>query len=95
MLSHFCVMAPNASGVSSLDHVKIIDLSYKALRFALINSYPGAHFVTKIWSGQGKDKLLNDMEKFYADVQLLKPKSSRNDSAEIYLAGFAFKGLET
>ena len=87
-------MAPNASGISSLDHDKIIDLSYKALKFALIHSYTGSHFVTKIWSGHGRDKLLADIAKFYAEAQAIKPKASRTDSAEIYLAGFNFKGLQ-
>ena len=87
-------MAPNASGIVQLDHDKIIDLSYKALKFALDNSYPGSHFVTKIWSGRDRDRLLSDMSKFYSEVQLIKPKASRTDSAEIYLAGFSFKGLQ-
>ena len=87
-------MAPNASGIVQLDHDKIIDLSYKALKFALVNSYPGSHFVTKIWSGRDRDRLLSDMSKFYSEVQLIKPKASRTDSAEIYLSGFSFKGLQ-
>ena len=87
-------MAPNASGISGLDHDKIIDLSYKALRFAIINSYPGAHFVTKIWSGIRQDKFLSDISNFYDQAELIKPKASRNDSAEIYLVGFNFFGLE-
>ena len=87
-------MAPNASGITSMDHDKIIDLSYKALKFALVHSYPGSHFVTKIWAGHGRDKLLGDIAKFYAEAQVIKPKASRTDSAEIYLAGFNFKGLQ-
>ena len=87
-------MAPNASGISSLDHDKIIDLSYKALKFALVNSYPGSHFVAKIWSGRGRDKLLDDITKFFTEAEAIKPKASRSDSAEIYLVGFNFKGLQ-
>jgi 23S rRNA (uridine2552-2'-O)-methyltransferase len=87
-------MAPNASGLASMDHDKIINLSYEVLKFALSHSYPGAHFVTKIWSGHGRDKLLDDLAKFYSDARALKPKASRTDSSEIYLAGFNFKGLK-
>ena len=87
-------MAPNASGIPGMDHDKIIDLSYRALKFALVNSYAGSHFVTKIWTGSGQDKLFSDISTFYSEAKLIKPKSSRSESAEIYLVGFNFKGLE-
>ena len=87
-------MAPNASGISGMDHDQIVDLSYKALRFAILNSYPGAHFVCKIWSGIRQNKLLSDISNFYDEAELIKPKASRNDSAEVYLVGINFFGLE-
>ena len=87
-------MAPNASGIGGMDHDKIIDLSYRALKFAIINSYPGAHFVTKVWSGAGQDKLFSDISNFYKEAKLIKPKASRSESAEIYLVGLNFKGLD-
>jgi len=54
----------------------------------------GSHFVCKIWTGNSQEKLLADISKFYSEAKLLKPKASRAESAEVYLAGFNFKGLE-
>ena len=87
-------MAPNASGQRQLDQDRIINLSYLALRFALLHSYKGANFVTKVWTGPGVDNLANDVQKYYTNFERVKPKSSRKESGEIYLVGRDFKGIK-
>lgn len=87
-------MAPNATGVATLDHEMIIGLVFQALRFALQVSRPGAVFLAKIWSGGEMHLLLNDLERFYNLVHTVKPPASRKDSAEIYFLCQGFKGLK-
>ena len=87
-------MAPNASGQRQLDQDRIINLSYLALRFALLHSYKGANFVTKVWTGPGVDNLASDVQKYYTNFERVKPKSSRKESGEIYLVGRDFKGIK-
>ena len=87
-------MAPNASGQRNLDQDRIIALSYSVFRFALLNSNLKANFVTKVWNGPKVDNLLKDMEKFYDEVERVKPNSSRKESGELYLVGRGFKGIK-
>ncbi|XP_034248607.1 rRNA methyltransferase 2, mitochondrial isoform X2 [Thrips palmi] len=87
-------MAPNATGVAVLDHERIIDLVVQALRFALQVSRPGGSFLAKIWNGAQMQNLMNELERFYQTVHIVKPPASRKDSAEIYFYCQGFKGLK-
>lgn len=87
-------MAPNATGVAALDHEVIIDLVVQALRFALQVSRPGGSFLAKIWNGGQMQSLMNELERFYKTVHIVKPPASRKDSAEIYFFCQGFKGLK-
>jgi 23S rRNA (uridine2552-2'-O)-methyltransferase len=87
-------MAPSPSGMKDFDHELIVKLSYSALNFCLKISNVGGFFLTKIWDGRLREKLENDLKLFYSKVQVVKPKSSRSDSAEIFLLAKDFKGLK-
>ena len=87
-------MAPNASGSKNLDHERIINLSYLCLRFALLNSFEGANFVTKLWDGWKVQNMLTDLQKYYEVVEKVKPKASRQESGEIYLVARNFRGIK-
>lgn len=87
-------MAPSPTGMKDLDHEMIVKLSYSALKFCLKISKVGGFFLTKIWDGGLRGKLENDLKVFYNHVQVVKPKSSRSDSAEIFLLAKDFKGLK-
>ena len=87
-------MAPNVSGTKQIDQDRILHLSYSALRFALLNSYAGGNFVTKLFQGPSIDKFLKDLEKFYNKVERVKPGASRKESGEIYLVAQEFIGIK-
>ncbi|XP_059476289.1 rRNA methyltransferase 2, mitochondrial [Neocloeon triangulifer] len=88
-------MAPSATGFQEMDHESIVKLSYSALRFSLKISKVGGFFLTKIWEGALRSKFEKDLQLYYNRVQVVKPKSSRSDSAEIFLLARDFKGLKT
>lgn len=88
-------MAPNASGSKALDSDSIIRLSTLAMRFAILHSRPGGHFVTKIWDGKDKSVLLEQAQRFYEEVEVCKPKASRKDSSELYIIARYFRGLKS
>lgn len=88
-------MAPNTTGIRDLDREKIINLCYAALKFGVTISKPGAAVLVKLWQGNETKKLEIDMGKFYESVRIVKPQSSRSDSAEIFMLGQCFKGLKT
>lgn len=84
-------IAPARSSNKELDHDKIIELSSSVVRFSTVVMKEGGTFLCKIWSG-GKQKLLEDVLcKLFQTVKLVKPPSSRADSAEIYLLAKGFR----
>lgn len=87
-------MAPQATGIKALDQENIINLCYVAFRFALQMSAINASLLVKLWQGTGASNLQKDLEKFYKNVKVVKPASSRSDSAEIFLLAREFKGLK-
>uniref|UniRef100_A0A131Z029 rRNA methyltransferase 2, mitochondrial n=1 Tax=Rhipicephalus appendiculatus TaxID=34631 RepID=A0A131Z029_RHIAP len=87
-------MAPNASGLKSLDHEAIVALSYAALLLSFRVLKVGGSFLCKIWNGSEAVKLSDDIKKFFTFVSYVKPPASRKDSGEIYILGREFKGAE-
>jgi len=80
-------MAPNLSGVASVDQARSIHLCELALDFAVRHLKPGGQFLVKIFQGQGFMEYRKQMEAAFASVQVRKPKASRDRSAEVYLLG--------
>ncbi|XP_014243418.1 rRNA methyltransferase 2, mitochondrial [Cimex lectularius] len=86
-------MAPNATGVKTLDHTNIANLVYTFIRFALGVNASGGSLLVKLWEGEYCKKLENDISRFYSKVKWVKPPSSRTDSSEVFLLAKGFKGI--
>ncbi|MEH6473509.1 MAG: 23S rRNA (uridine(2552)-2'-O)-methyltransferase RlmE [Halopseudomonas sp.] len=85
-------MAPNMSGMSSIDQPRGIYLVELALDLARQVLKPGGVFLAKVFQGEGFDPLLADMRQSFTKVQSRKPDSSRARSREIYQLCRGFKG---
>lgn len=85
-------MAPNASGNQKLDHMRIMLLVEAAFYFACEVLKPGGVFVAKVWQGGAESTLLADIKRRFSVVKHVKPKASRQDSAETFLVATGFKG---
>lgn len=88
-------MAPNATGIRSLDQEGITNLCYSVLRFALLMSAPQASLLVKVWDNANIQQLENDMLRFYKSVRHIKPAASRSGSSEKFLLARHFVGLKT
>lgn len=88
-------MAPNATGVRSLDQENITTLCYSVLRFAILMSIEEASLLVKVWDNAEIPFLEKDMLKYYKQVKIIKPVASRADSAEKFLLAKGFKGVES
>lgn len=88
-------MAPKATGIRALDQENIIQLCYAVLRFAAKMSEIDGTLLMKFWSGGDVPRLTEDMKKFYKSVKIVKPSASRGDSAEQFVLGKGFVGLES
>lgn len=86
-----CDIAPNTVGHKQTDHLRIIGLIEAALDFAVAELKPGGAFVTKAFQGGETAELIRLMKSRFTDVRHLKPKASRAESSEVYLAATGFK----
>ncbi len=87
-------MAPNMSGMRSVDQTKAMLLCELALDMALKVLKPGGCFLIKIFQGEGFDAYLQMVRQSFDKVQIRKPNSSRDRSREQYLLAKGFKGSE-
>jgi 23S rRNA (uridine2552-2'-O)-methyltransferase len=84
-------MAPNVTGVTSVDQPRAIYLCELALDFAREVLKPGGCFVVKVFQGEGFDAYLKALRQDFKRVVSRKPSSSRAKSREVYLVAGNFK----
>ena len=85
-------MAPNTVGHRKTDHLRIVGLIEAAADFAVQVLKPGGAFVTKAFQGGETAALIAELKRHFVQVRNLKPKASRADSSEVYIAATGFKG---
>lgn len=84
-------MAPNLSGVATVDQARSIYLCELALDFAGRHLKPGGQFLVKVFQGEGFMGFRKAMDEVFLSVQVRKPKASRDRSAEVYLLGVGLR----
>lgn len=89
----FSDMAPNASGVKALDCESIVKLAFCVLTFAVTNLREGGGCLVKVWEGRHED-VVKQMDRFFDNVNYVKPSASQSDSSEIFLLARNFRGLQ-
>ena len=82
-------MAPNITGIKTVDQPSVMYLTELALDFSLQWLKPGGHFLVKTFVGADFDELVKKMRPEFEKVITVKPKASRDRSSEVYLLGFA------
>ena len=85
-------MAAHASGHRQTDHLRIMALCEAALDFARDVLKPGGHFLCKVLRGGAERQLLADMKREFETVRHVKPKSSRDDLAELFVLAKGYRG---
>jgi 23S rRNA (uridine2552-2'-O)-methyltransferase len=78
-------MAPDTSGVRSLDQARSEGLFERALEIAELTLVKGGHFVGKLFQGPDWQRLLKRAREGFAEVRTMKPASSRKESIEQYV----------
>lgn len=84
-------MAPNMSGISSVDQANAAYLTELALEFSLKWLKPEGNFLVKVFIGSGFDEIVRQMRDGFEKVVTRKPKASRDRSSEVYLLGLKRK----
>ena len=78
-------MAPNISGVESVDQPRSMELAELALDFAIQVLKPTGGFLCKTFQGEGFDPFLVAVRQQFKKVVIRKPKASRDRSREVYI----------
>lgn len=87
----FSDMAPNMSGMKSVDNARAIYLAELTLELAKETLKPGGAMLVKLFQGEGFEQYLKDMRQAFGKVTMRKPKASRSRSKEIYALATGFK----
>jgi len=84
-------MAPNLSGIAASDAARMADLVELAIEFAGRHLVPRGALVCKVFHGSGYSQLVERFKTAFKVVKPIKPKASRDRSAETFLVGVALK----
>ena len=77
-------MAPNMSGVDTVDQARAMYLSELARDFADAHLKKGGAFLIKLFQGEGFDEFVKDLRPRYQKLAIRKPAASRRRSNEVY-----------
>jgi 23S rRNA (uridine2552-2'-O)-methyltransferase len=84
-------MAPNLSGVASADAARMAHLIELAVDFSLRHLKPAGALLVKGFHGSGYSQTVALFKQHFRVVKALKPKASREKSAETFLLGRTLK----
>mgnify|MGYP003345500322 FL=1 len=84
-------MAPNISGIGSVDQANATYLTELAVDFSLKWLKPNGNFLVKVFIGSGFEEIVQLMRESFEKVVTRKPKASRDRSSEVYLLGLKRK----
>lgn len=80
-------MAPNMSGVRSVDQPRALSLAELALQLAQDLLRPGGGFLVKLFQGEGFEAYVGACRARFPKVVLEKPNASRERNREVYVLG--------
>jgi 23S rRNA (uridine2552-2'-O)-methyltransferase len=85
-------MAPKTTGIRITDAQRSLELCELALATAERFLRPRGSFVAKLFHSEEFDKFRNDLRERFGRVEVLRPKSTRKESKEIFFIGLLYKG---
>ena len=78
-------MAVNTTGIKNVDAIQTGELCKDAMYFAKDILTKNGYFISKIFMGETFNEIVTDGKKFFREVKVFKPKSSRKDSKESFI----------
>jgi 23S rRNA (uridine2552-2'-O)-methyltransferase len=82
-------MAPKTTGIRITDQARSLELCELALGIALKYGKTGSHFACKLFHSEDFTSFRDQMRSHYQRVEVLRPKSTRKESKEIFLIGMS------
>ena len=78
-------MAVNTTGIKNIDSIQTGELCKEAMFFAKDILIDNGFFISKIFMGGTFNEIVLEGKKFFKEVKVFKPKSSRKDSKESFI----------
>ena len=84
-------MAPKTSGIRTTDGYRSYELNKNVLKLSNSVLRPEGSLLLKAFQGILLEELCSEFKKMFAKVKLCKPRSSRQESLEIFILGIGKK----
>jgi len=84
-------MAPRTTGNKWSDQQHSLILSRRVLEIALEMLAPQGNFYCKVFEGADFKEYFDTVRRYFKMTKVVKPKSSRNESREVFVLGMGFK----
>ena len=78
-------MAVDTTGIKNVDSIQTGELCKEAMFFAKDLMKYNGYFVSKIFMGSTFNEIVAEGKKYFKEVKVFKPKSSRKDSKESFI----------
>ena len=78
-------MAVNTTGIKNIDSIQTGELCKEAMTFSKKVISSKGYFISKIFMGRIFNEIVAEGKKFFKEVKVFKPKSSRKDSKESFI----------
>jgi 23S rRNA (uridine2552-2'-O)-methyltransferase len=85
-------MAPKTTGIRLTDQVRSVELCTLALETSHKYLKEGGHFVCKLFHSDEFEDFRNLLRKYFKKVEVLRPKSTRKESKEIFFVCMGYQG---
>jgi len=84
-------LAPQTSGNRWVDAQKSLDLVNTTLSIAELLLLDKGHYICKVFQGEDFPAFVQEVRKRFAMVKVIKPKSSRVESREVFVLGMRYR----
>lgn len=84
-------LAPRTTGNRWADHQQSINLVRTTLALAETLLLPNGHYLAKVFQGEDFPVFVDEVKKLFNMVKVIKPKSSRTESREVFVLGMEYK----
>lgn len=83
-------IAPKTTGNRWADHQQSMNLVRDTLALAETLLLPKGNYLVKVFQGEDFPEFVQDAKKVFRMVKVIKPKSSRTESREVFLLGMEY-----
>lgn len=84
-------MAPRTSGNKWVDQQQSLTLARRVLELAASLLRKDGNFYVKVFEGEDFKEFVDSVRKSFKTVKIVKPKSSRSESPEVFVLAIGFK----